>query len=183
MATVSRFKEQNQKYIQGFAAGIRNASKYIAEAALKEAFHQAVTQTEQDSGNAAWHWTVVGFRKGEGSGRTEFSVKYGMAPIGDKGTAGANRTAVEATTLKEGFEIIHVMLFQQGRTAFTIFNGIPEGRYALNAGIDTEAMAEITAHAMEKAKIAAKKATKSSTFFGYGEEEYVASGGKLTQVY
>lgn len=128
------------------------------ESAVRAAFQELVEATHQDSGNAAFHWTIVGFRNSDqpDQSRVPFSVKYGQAPVGERGDEGANANAVVAATLQDGFEIIHDMIWRQGRVAFTVYNDIDDDEYASRANIG-----DMT-RAMEKARVAAQVAVKES---------------------
>lgn len=181
MSGFNRFKANNEAYLRQFTRRLTRAPKHVLESALKEAIHTAVTETSQDSGNAAWHWTITGFRQADvgGDPRQDFSVKYGQSPIGNKGDKGSNKAQVTTDTLESAYRKIHDMIWRQGRTAITLYNGIPDGAYGMNAGVSEELVTDITAKALEKARLAAKKQTQ---VFEFDNKAVIATGSNFNVV-
>ena len=164
------YDRQNEATIRSVMRRLTRAPKLMIEAAAREALYTAVTSTEQDSGNAAWHWTIVGFRGSDtpDSRRVPFSISYGDSPIGERGDRGENSDQVIDAVLRDGYEVIRDMVWRQGRVAFTIYNDIvnsPLGnnQYLERAGIDRAMMTEVARAALERARLAASKSRFSAT--------------------
>lgn len=143
---------------------LTRAPKDILEAAAREALYVAVNSTTQDSGNAAWHWTIVGFRGSDvpDARRVPFDVRYGDSPVGEQGDKGATSEAVINEVLDAGYAIIHDMVWRQGRVAFTIYNDMVNSDFAsndylTNAGVNSGMMTKVAAAALERARLAASK--------------------------
>jgi hypothetical protein len=172
MASNANLMKRNEELIRGAIRRLNKVPKEILEAALKEALTVAMQNTEVDSGNALYHWTIVGFRKSDvpDSGRVPFSDMRGQSPIGNRGDAEKgkdNRMAVTVTTLQAGYAIIEKMVWQENRVAFTIYNDLFDTdleHYIKSSGINETTMGEISKAAAEKARVAGKKAKTSFVF-------------------
>lgn len=158
------YDRQNMEVIRGVMRRLNRAPKDILAEAAKEALYTAVHATKQDSGNAAWHWTIVGFRGSDKPDirRIPFDVRYGDSPIGEKGDKGATSEAVVNEVLAAGYEIIQDMIWRKGRVAVTIYNDIVDSdfasdNYLVNADINKGMMTEVARAALERARLASKK--------------------------
>lgn len=157
------YSAQNEAVLRKIMRQLTRANKVILEAAAQEALRTALDMTTQDSGNAAWHWTIVGFRGSDVPDvqRVPFTERYGQSPIGAKGSKGANADQVRSAALRDGYEVIHNMVWVKGRVAFTIYNDIANNgsaEYQENAGITAGIMTKVAAAALERARLAASKA-------------------------
>lgn len=160
-----KFRSKNKAFLESVMFKLNQIPKDILYSSVSEAFVTAVELTKQDSGNAAWHWTITGLRAMErGDPRLDFSIKYGMSPIGNKGDKGANSEAVSAQTIEHGLSVLHRMIYQDGRKAVTIANTINSSKYRKRALPATANM--ITKAAHEAARRAAIK-TKYTMDKGY----------------
>lgn len=162
MAKSRTYAAHNEAVVRKAMARLTRTPKMIIEASAQEALQTAVDLTYQDSGNAAWHWTIVGFRGSDEPDvqRIPFSDRRGQGPIGDKGSAGMNSAAVRAAVLQDGYRIIHHMVWVQGRVAFTIFNDITNNgskQYQVNAGVTSDIMNKVATAALERARLAGLK--------------------------
>lgn len=129
-----KFRAKNKAVLESYIYKLNQIPKDVLYAAVSTAFTTAVELTEQDSGNAAWHWTITGLRAMERNDpRLDFSLKYGKAPIGQKGDKGSNRESVVADTLAHGLAILDKLVYVDGRKAVTIANMINPMGYRLNA--------------------------------------------------
>jgi len=163
MAKAKTYTAQNEAIVRGVMRRLTRAPKMILEEAAQEALRTALEITVQDSGNAAWHWTIVGFRDSDMPDirRVPFGDRRGQSPIGNRGDGGMNAEAVRSAALRDGYKVIHDMVWVQGRVAFTIYNAIVRNgtdEYQENAGITAGIMTEVAAAALERARLAASKA-------------------------
>lgn len=163
MAKAKTYTAQNEAIVRGVMRRLTRARKTILEAAAQEALSTALDITVQDSGNAAWHWTIVGFRGSDVPDvrRVPFDDRRGQSPIGKRGDGGVNADAVRDAALRDGYKVIHDMVWVQGRVAFTIYNDIARNgsdEYQENAGVTAGIMTEVAAAALERARLAASKA-------------------------
>jgi|CEGF01.1.fsa_nt_gi hypothetical protein len=172
------YSNQNEEYLKSVTRRLTRAPKEILEAAMKEAAYWAVTATIQDSGNAAWHWSITGFRQAdERTDRMSLRQRYNVWPVGDRGDKGANRSEVLADTIPAMNHQIEDMIYRQGRVAFTLFNPIdPASKYGERAGMGEISPEMLTHHAMEKARVAASKKENELQSFndGTGSKRYQA---------
>lgn len=146
------YQQRNATYLKKFMLKLNQIPKDVLFAAAKEAFMTAVEETHQDSGNAAWHWTFTGLRAMERSDpRMDFSVKYGMSPIGQRGDKGANSGEVTANTIAHGLEVLRRMIYDDGRKAVALANNIDNKYYQANANINVSARV-LTRRAHEAAR-------------------------------
>ena len=164
------YDKQNMEVIRSVMRRLNRAPKDILAASAKEALYTAVTSTEQDSGNAAWHWTIVGFRASDKPDvrRIPFSIAYGQSPIGERGDKGDTSDQVIDAVLRDGYEVIDDMVLRKGRVAVTIYNDIVNSslghnQYLERAGIDRSMMTEVARAALERARLAASKRRFSAT--------------------
>lgn len=167
MAKAKTYTAQNEAIVRGVMRRLTRAPKLIIEAAAQEALQTAIEITVQDSGNAAWHWTIVGFRGSDVPDirRVPFGDRRGQSPIGNRGDGGMNAEAVRDAALRDGYKVIHDMVWVQGRVAFTIFNDIVnEGskQYQFNAGVTPGIMTKVAEAALERARLAASKARSTA---------------------
>lgn len=167
MAKPKSYSAQNEAVVRKVMGRLTRTPKLILEAAAKEALQTALELTYQDSGNAAWHWTIVGFRGSDEPDvqRIPFSDRRGQGPIGSKGAEGANSAAVRDAVLRDGYQIIHHMVWVQGRVAFTIFNDITNNgsaQYQVNAGMTSGIMTKVAKAALERARLAGLKARSTA---------------------
>jgi hypothetical protein len=117
------FRQQNTAALKNVMTRLNQIPAQILKGAVKEAFRAAVESTTQDSGNAAWHWTVTGLRSRERvNPRLDFQVRYGMTPIGHRGDKGSNAMAVNGDVLAAGFAEIDRLIDVDGRKAIVIAN-------------------------------------------------------------
>ena len=168
MAKAKTYTAQNEAIVRGVMRRLTRANKSILEAAAQEALQTALEITVQDSGNAAWHWTIVGFRGSDAPDirRVPFDDRRGQSPIGNRGDGGMSADAVRDAALRDGYKVIHDMVWVQGRVAFTIYNDITRNgpkEYQENAGITAGIMTEVAAAALERARLAASKARTTSS--------------------
>lgn len=155
----NKYAEKNKDELNKLIRRLNRVPKDILYAAVSEAFTTAVTETKQDSGNAAWHWTITGLRQREtgANSKLDFDVKYGQTPIGQRGDHGGNSVAVLASTIEDGLAILRTMIYDKNRKGVVIFHGLDDSDYAARANI-TGASLEITKAALEGARMAAAKA-------------------------
>ena len=120
------YTAQNEAIVRGVMRKLTRTPKLIIEAAAQEALQTALEITVQDSGNAAWHWTIVGFRGSDVPDvqRVPFTDRRGQGTYRRTGAGGANASAVRDAVLRDGYKVIHDMVWVKGRVAFTIFNDI-----------------------------------------------------------
>jgi hypothetical protein len=177
--STSRYKEANEEYLRQVSRRLNLVGKDILSAALKEALTTAVNSTKQDSGNAAWHWSI-GTLASPGRGmRKDPEVLYGMAPIGYRGDKGANSVEVTADTLKEGFAFIDHNVYRLRHVALTLFNPIdPDGAYGQRAFQNNITPETLTHDALEKARIAGSKAMNAARTFDWGSGTATFRGNK-----
>lgn len=153
-------KEQaarNREYLGDVIKRLNQIPKDILFDAAEAAFTTAVENTHQDSGNAAWHWTITGLRAQERvDPRLEFSIKYGHTPIGYRDDAGTNEDAVNTATIDHGLSVLQRMVYQDGRKAVSIVNNINPDNYASNAKVRNSM--DVTRDALAAARLAAAKA-------------------------
>ena len=176
----SRYKDKNDEYLRSVARRITRIPKEILEAALKEALGTAVEGTYQDSGNAAWHWSVGTLASPGEAPRTEAKIRYGWDPVGFRGDEGANEEWVINDVLDAGFNRIEHLVYTERHVALTLYNPIdPEGGYGHNAELHKLKPEELARAALEKARIAASKAEdKARTFDKGGANETTYRAGK-----
>lgn len=174
MSKNSTLMKRNEEAVRGLIRRLNYVPKEILEAAAKEALTEAMELTTVDSGNALYHWTIVGFRKRDipDSKRVPFSNRKGQSPVGERGDAKDgkdNRSVVSISTAKEGYAAIERMVWVENRVAFTIYNDLFNTElthYKKNSGFDEKSMAEISNAAREKARVASSKAKASFIFMG-----------------
>lgn len=152
---------KNSRYLKGVMMKLNQIPKDVLYEAAKEAFITAVEQTHQDSGNAAWHWTFSGLRAVERSDpRMNFSIKYGLSPIGQKGDKGQNRQAVNSDTIAQGLEMLRRLVYEDGRKAVTLVNLTPYRKKAqieISANVLTRMVHEAARRAAIKTQYAMSK--------------------------
>lgn len=174
-----RYREQNDEYLRSVARRITRIPKEILEAAMKEALVTAVEETFQDSGNAAWHWSVGTLVSPGTAPRTEAKIRYGQDPIGHRGDEGMNEEWVIEDVLNAGFERIEQLVHQERHVALTLYNPIdPHGNYGLNAELNKITPEELSHAALEKARVASSKAMDSAQTFDYGSGAKTYRSGK-----
>lgn len=165
----SRYREENDEYIRSVARRITRIPKEILAAAMKEALLTAAESTHQDSGNAAWHWSVGTLASPGQAPRTEGRVRYGQTPIGHRGDEGINADMVIDDVLNDGFERIDQMVFVERHVTLTLYNPIdPDGMYGMSAGLQDIRPEELSRNALEKARVAASKAMDEARTFNKG---------------
>lgn len=170
MAKAKTYTAQNEAVVREVMGRLTRTPKMIIEAAAQEALQTALEITIQDSGNAAWHWTIVGFRGSDVPDvqRVPFGDRRGQSPIGARGDGGMNAGAVRDAALRDGYKVIHDMVWVKGRVAFTIFNDIVNNgskQYQVNAGITPDIMTKVAAAALERARLAGlKKRSMADSF-------------------
>ncbi len=167
MAKAKTYTAQNEAIVRGVMRKLTKTPKLIIEAAAQEALRTALEITVQDSGNAAWHWTIVGFRGSDTPDvqRVPFTDRRGQGPIGERGSGGANASAVRDVALRDGYKVIHDMVWVKGRVAFTIYNDIARNgtnEYQENAGITAGIMTKVAEAALERARLAGLKARSTA---------------------
>lgn len=177
MAKAKTYTAQNEATVRGVMRRLTRAPKMILEAAAQEALQTALEITVQDSGNAAWHWTIVGFRGSDAPDirRVPFGDRRGQSPIGVRGDGGMNAAAVRGAALRDGYKVIHDMVWVKGRVAFTIYNDIVRNgskEYQANAEITAGVMTEVATAALERARLAASKARTTADSYAPNHENY-----------
>lgn len=177
MAKAKTYTAQNEAIVRGVMRTLNRAPKLIIEAAAQEALRTALEITVQDSGNAAWHWTIVGFRGSDVPDvqRVPFGDRRGQSPIGARGDGGMNAGAVRDAALRDGYKVIHDMVWVKGRVAFTIYNDIVRSgsdEYQANAGITAGVMTKVAAAALERARLAGLKKRSTADSYAPNNENY-----------
>ena len=148
---------RNRAYLGDVIKRLNQIPKDILFDAVEAAFTTAVENTHQDSGNAAWHWTITGLRAKERvDERLDFSNKYGNSPIGYRDDKGTNENSVNMDTINHGLYVLEKLVYQDGRKAVSIVNNINPDNYASNAKVDNSM--DVTKAALEAARLAAAKA-------------------------
>jgi hypothetical protein len=150
------YMSENRDLLKGVMNRLNKIPQDVLYDAVAEAFTTAVELTHQDSGNAAWHWTITGLRQVEAADtRLNFMQRYGQSPIGNRRDLGANTEAVNSNTISHGLGVLYKMVYQDKRKAIAIVNTINPENYRINAEVSNPV--EVTRAAHEAARMAVAK--------------------------